>query len=67
VTGPKLSPVQAFQIQNKDAIEVSAPITFDGPITALWTGADQSSVTAVSKNRTNETYEVFSLSITCSR
>jgi len=59
--------IQAFEIQNKSAVPVSDPMTLEGSVTALWTGADSASAVAVIKSRTTDTYEVFSLSITCSR
>ncbi|HUR37222.1 MAG TPA: hypothetical protein VM009_05355 [Terriglobales bacterium] len=58
--------LQAFEIKNRDASAVSEKLTFDGPITALWSSADASQVVAVVRNLGKENHEAYSLAIDCS-
>ena len=57
--------VRAFEITNREAVAVSPPVEFAGPITALWSGSSGSSATAVSRNLETGHYEAFTLSISC--
>ena len=59
--------VQAFEIVNRQAAPVSAPVEFGGPVTALWTAPGGSTAIAIDHNLTSGKYEAFSLSISCGR
>lgn len=59
--------VQAFEMVNRQAAPVSAPVEFGGPVTALWTAPGGSAAIAIDHNLTSGKYEAFSLSITCGR
>jgi hypothetical protein len=59
--------IQAYEIQNKEIIQVSDPINFDGRITAMWSNADAKSVSAIVNNSTTGQYEAFDITVTCSR
>lgn len=59
--------VQAFEMVNRQAVPVSAPVEFGGPITALWTAPGGSTVIAIDHDLASGKYEAFSLSISCGR
>lgn len=60
--------IQAFEIADRKAVPVSAPVEFLGPVTALGQSADDSgTAVAVSRNLKTGRYAAFSLSISCSR
>jgi hypothetical protein len=59
--------VQAFEIADREATAVSAPVEFGGGITALWTDSDSASVIAIAQDSETGRYEASRLSITCSR
>ena len=59
--------VQAFEIADREAVAVSAPVEFGGSITALWADSDGASVIAVAQDSETGRYEASRLSITCSR
>jgi hypothetical protein len=57
--------LRVFEIVNRQAVPVSAPVDFSGPITALWTAPGGSTAVAVDRSLTSGKYEAFSLSISC--
>lgn len=57
--------VQAFEIVNRQAVPVSAPVEFSGPLTALWTAPGGTAAIAVDHNLTSGKYEAFILQISC--
>ncbi len=57
--------VRAFEIADREPVEVSAPVVLAGPVTALWTSADARSATAVVRNLKTGNYDAFELAITC--
>lgn len=59
--------VRAFEIADREAVAVSAPVEFGGSITALWMESDSASVIAVAQDSETGRYEASRLSITCSR
>ncbi len=59
--------VQAFEIADREPVAVSAPVEFDGGITALWADSDSASAIAVAQDSETGQYEAWRLSITCSR
>ncbi|MEO5936549.1 MAG: hypothetical protein ABIP81_04990 [Terriglobales bacterium] len=56
--------LQAFEIRNREATAVSEKLSFDGPITALWS-AEPGVVTAIVRNLGKESYEAYSVSLAC--
>lgn len=59
--------VQAFEIDDDQAVAVSSPVQFSGPVTALWTAEDESYVRAVVRNLKTGNYEAYRLTITCGK
>lgn len=59
--------VRAYEIPDRDAVAVSIPIDFPGPITALWTEARGDTAIAVARNREAGKYEAFRLALSCSQ
>jgi len=57
--------VKAFEVADREPNLVSAPVQFNGGITALWTDADSTSVTAVSRSPETGKYEAYRLTIDC--
>jgi hypothetical protein len=57
--------VRAFEIPDREPILVSAPIEFNGRITAFWADSDSTSVMAISRNSETGKYEAYQLSIDC--
>jgi hypothetical protein len=62
---PAADSLRAYQITGREASPVSAPLTFDGTITALWPAGDQATV--VVQEMQQSRYEVYSVSLACSR
>lgn len=56
--------LRAFDIPDREPVQVSAPQEFPGPITALWTH-DPNSAIAISHNLRTGQYEAYSVSILC--
>jgi hypothetical protein len=56
--------LRAFEIPDREPIQVSAPQEFPGPITALWSH-DATSAIAVARNLRTGQYEAYTVSITC--
>ncbi|MFB3915917.1 MAG: hypothetical protein ACE14M_04270 [Terriglobales bacterium] len=54
---------QAFEIVGRQAIAVSDPVDFPGPVTALWSRDNEA--TAVARNVKTGRYEAYSLSLDC--
>jgi hypothetical protein len=59
--------IRAYQLAGRKMNQISEPLEFPGPITALWTGPDGATVLAVSKNLKTGDYEASSLAIACGR
>ncbi len=57
--------VQAYEIVTRQAIPVSQPTEFPGPVTAFW-GSGNAAV-AISRNSRTGRYEAFNLTIACER
>ena len=62
-----MNSLRAFEIPDREAVQVSAAADFPGPITALWTHGDGSAVTAVAHNLRTGSYEAYSVSVTCNQ
>jgi hypothetical protein len=56
---------RAFEIADREPVEVSAPVELAGPVTALWTSSDARSATAVVRNLKTGNYDAIELAITC--
>ncbi len=57
--------VRAFEIADREPDEVSPPVEFAGPLTALWSSADGRSATAVAHNLKTGQYDAFEIAISC--
>jgi hypothetical protein len=57
----------AYEIANREAVEIGAPLEFAGPITAMWSAADGRSATVIAHNPRTGSYEAFSVSAVCGR
>jgi hypothetical protein len=64
VTGTDNS-VRAFEMNGREPVPATQPVSLDGGISALWTAADGGSVIAVSRNRESGVYEAYRLTVTC--
>ena len=58
--------VRAFEVTEREAVAVSSPISFPGPVTVLWP-ASGTSARAVTRNRKTGRYEAYILTATCNR
>lgn len=61
-----LDSVRAFEITEREAVAVSLPVSFSGPVVALWPASDSSAL-AVARNRKTGRYEAYTLTAVCSR
>jgi hypothetical protein len=59
--------MQAYEIIERQAVAVTQPLDFDGPVMALWPASDGKSASVVVRNLKTGQYEAYSLSISCSR
>jgi hypothetical protein len=57
--------VRAFEIADREPVEVGAPVELAGPVTALWTSSDARSATAAVRNLKTGNYDAFELAVTC--
>lgn len=57
--------VRAFEIPDREPVLVSAPVEFEGRVTAMWTDSDGTGVTAISHNAETGKYEAYRLSMDC--
>ena len=57
--------IRAFEMLERNLVQVSAPMEFAGPITALWMEASGSSLIAVSKNAATGNYEAYRVAVAC--
>jgi hypothetical protein len=64
---PTSDSIRAYEIAGREATPVSAPLTFDGIITAVWTAGDGNSATAVVQGPQGRRYEAYNVSVVCSR
>jgi len=62
---PDHDSIRAYEINGREATPVSAPLTFDGVITALWPAADGTSATAIVWSTTDNGYAAYSVSLVC--
>ncbi len=57
--------VRAYELPDRDPIAVSAPISFPGKVTGLWTQASGDNAIAVAKNPETGSYEAYRLTVAC--
>jgi hypothetical protein len=57
--------VRAFEIADREPVEVSPAAEFPGPVTALWPSSDGRSAIALTKNLKTGKFDAFELAITC--
>lgn len=57
--------LRAFEIADRDPVEVANANDFSGPITALWQAADAHTALIVVHNLKTGNYDAFELAITC--
>lgn len=57
--------LRAFEIPDREPVQVSTPLDFPGPITALWSHGD--TAIAVAQNLRTGSYEAYSVSVTCNQ
>ncbi len=57
--------VRAFEIADREPVEVAAQVEFVGPVTALWTAPGGQSAIAIIRNLNTGNYDAFELAITC--
>jgi hypothetical protein len=64
--GSEKDAVRVYQIAERQARELAAPVEMPGPVTALWQ-ADDSSAVAVARDLGSGEYAAYRLALTCSR
>jgi len=57
--------VRAYELPDRDPIAVSAPISFSGKVSGLWTQANGDNAIAVVKNAETGSYEAYRLTVAC--
>ncbi|HUI84487.1 MAG TPA: hypothetical protein VL240_09695 [Candidatus Binatia bacterium] len=63
---PATDSLRAYEISGREATPVSAPLSFDGTITALWPASNAASVIAVVRKPQGLRYEAYSVTVACS-
>jgi hypothetical protein len=68
-TGDDTTPdfVQAFELLDSAPHPVGDPLSFSGPVTALWAASEHGTALAVSRDLKSGRYAAFRLAIPCSR
>jgi hypothetical protein len=59
--------IQIYQVADHQAVAAGQPISFPGPVRALWEASDEKSARVVSQNVQTGMYEASSISISCAR
>jgi hypothetical protein len=59
--------VRAFEIPDREPVATSEPLEFNGNITALWTHAGETAITAVLRNSDTQAYEAYRINVNCGR
>lgn len=57
--------LRAFEVHGQHAIVASDPIEFAGPVLALWSAPDLTSVTAIAHNQKTGSYEAYRITASC--
>ena len=63
--GEAADTVRAFEIADREPVEVSPAVEFSGPVSALWPSAEGRTAIAVTKNPKTGRFDAFELAITC--
>jgi len=68
-TGDDTAPdfVQAFELTDSAPHPIGDPVSFPGPVTALWAASEHGTALAVSRDLKSGRYAAFRLAIPCSR
>jgi hypothetical protein len=64
---PTSDSIRAYEISGREATPVSAPLNFDGIVTAVWPSTDSTSAVVVVEKQQESRYEAYSVSVVCSR
>ncbi len=64
---PSVDSIRAYEVSGREATPVSAPLNFDGAITAIWPASDRTSAIVVLQKPQESGYEAYSVSVACSR
>lgn len=64
---PVSDSIRAYEITGREATPVSAPLNFDGVITAVWPSSDGAAASVVLQKPQEFRYEAYSVSVVCSR
>jgi hypothetical protein len=71
VTRPRdwteLDAVQAFDVVGTQAVAVSSPLEFSGPVKELWPGKTFMAALAIVQNLKTSRYEAYTLTLSCGR
>jgi len=59
--------VQAYELNETSPQPVGDPVSFPGPVTALWSGSERGAAVAVTRDLKSGRYAAFRLSIPCGR
>lgn len=57
--------LRAFEIPDRDPVEVSAAVEFNGQISALWPDGSGTATTAIVRKKDTGWYEAYRVSVTC--
>lgn len=57
--------LRAYEVPDREPAQVSAPLTLDGEITALWPSMDGTTANVVVHDKTGGRYEAYSVSVAC--
>jgi len=63
----ELDAVQAFDVVGTQAVAVSSPLEFPGPVKELWPGKTFMIALAIVQNLKTSRYEAYTLTLTCGR
>ncbi len=63
----ELDAVQAFDVIGTQAVAVSSPLDFSGPVKELWPGKTFMTALAIVQNLKTSRYEAYTLTLSCSR
>jgi hypothetical protein len=58
--------LRVYEVSGLEAVPASAPLSFEGEITALWASADGTAARVVVRNPQGSRYEAYSVSVACS-
>lgn len=59
--------LRVFEVVDREPALVAAPLSFEGPVGALWPSPDQTSAVAIIHNLRQGTYDAYSVSISCAQ